>query len=212
MSYTPRVAAVAGSLRAEITTRVAVEHALAAAAAAGAEVDLIDLREHDLPLYDADDRDAGDTPELRRRVREADAVILGSPIYHGTIASPLKTLLDYCGFDEFEDTLVGIVVTAGGRFPTPAILHLRTAARWVRAWVHPTHVGVPDASDAIEGEEVVDESVADRLETLGEEMVDYAAIGRLPELTERVLADTTGEGESEGEDGSEGEVRAVCDD
>jgi NAD(P)H-dependent FMN reductase len=211
MSYTPRVAAVAGSLRAESTTRVAVEHALAAAAVAGAEVDLIDLREHDLPLYDADDRDAGDTPELRR-VREADAVILGSPIYHGTIASPLKTLLDYSGVDEFEDTLAGIVVTAGGRFPTPAILHLRTAARWVRAWVHPTHVGIPDASEAVADGRVVDESVADRLETLGEELVDYAAVGRLPELTERVLADTTGEGESEGEDGSEGEVRAVCDD
>ena len=105
-------------------------------------------------------------------------------VHHGTIASPLKTALDYCGFDEFEDSLVGIVVTAGSRFPTSAILHLRTTARWVRAWVHPTHVGIPRAGDVIEDGEVVDPDYADRLETLGEEMTRYAAIGRLPDLVD----------------------------
>jgi len=184
MSYTPDVVAVCGSLSDESTTRAATVHALAAAEAEGARTGLIDLREYDLPMYGSAGRDAGDAPELRERIRAADAVILGSPIYHGTIASPLKTALDYCGFDEFEDTLVGIVVTAGGRFPTPAILHLRTAVRWVRGWVHPTHVGIPDASDAIEDGEVVDEDYADRLETLGAEMTRYAGIGRLPELLE----------------------------
>jgi len=189
MTYRPRVVAVSGSLRDESTTRTALRHALAAAAAEGARTDLLDLREYDLPAYVPADRDAGDAPELRREIREADAVILGSPIYHGTVASPLKTALDYCGFDEFEDTLVGIVVTAGGRFPTPAVLHLRTIARWLRAWAHPTHVGIPDAGEVIEGDEVVDEDYADRLETLGVEMVRYGAIGRLPDLLGRVEAD-----------------------
>ncbi len=201
MTDGPRVAAVVGSLRAKSTTRVAVERALAAAAVAGVDTDLLDLRELELPLYDADDHSAGDAPELRRRLRAADAVILGSPIYHGTIASPLKTALDYCGFDEFEDTLAGIVVTAGGRFPTPAILHLRTAVRWVQGWVHPTHVGIPDASDAIQDGAVVDDGVADRLETLGEAMVDYAAIGRLPDLA------AAAESDDEVEDGT----GVVCD-
>jgi NAD(P)H-dependent FMN reductase len=186
MKYDPRVVAISGSLRDGSTTRTALYHALAAAAAEGARTDMLDLREYHLPAYDPAARDAGDAPEVRREIREADAVILGSPIYHGTVASPLKTALDYCGFDEFEDTLIGIVVTAGGRFPTPAILHLRTVARWLRAWVHPTHVGIPDASEVIEGGEVVDEDYADRLETLGVEMVRYGATGRLPELLEAV--------------------------
>ncbi len=202
MNEPPTVAAVVGSLRTRSTTRVAVERALAAAEVAGAHPELLDLREYDLPLYDADDRDAGDAPELRRRVREADAVILGSPIYHGTIASPLKTALDYCGFDEFEDTLAGIVVTAGGQFPTPAVLHLRTAVRWVRGWVLPTHVGIPDASDAIQNGAVVDENIANRLETLGEEMVAYAAVGQLPELVEAVDDGTTD---------TETDAEVVCD-
>jgi NAD(P)H-dependent FMN reductase len=182
MPYRLRVVAVPGSLRDDSTTRTALRRALAAAAAEGADTDLLDLREYDLPSYVPADRDAGDAPELRREIRRADAVVLGSPIYHGTVASPLKTALDYCGFDEFEDTLVGIVVTAGGRFPTPAILHLRTIARWLRAWTHPTHVGIPDASSVVEDDEIVDEDYADRLETLGAEMARYGAIGRLPEL------------------------------
>ncbi|MFB6296838.1 MAG: NADPH-dependent FMN reductase [Halobacteriales archaeon] len=182
MDGPPRVVGICGSHREESTSRTALLHALAAAEAEGAETDLLDLRSFDLPPYGGADRDAGDGPEIRRRVREADAVVLATPIYHGSVASPLKTALDYCGFDEFEDTLVGIVVTAGGRFPVPAILHLRTIARWVRAWVLPTHVGIPNASDAIEGGEVVDPDYADRLETLGVEIARYAYVGRLPEL------------------------------
>jgi NAD(P)H-dependent FMN reductase len=192
MSDAPTVVAVCGSLREDSTTRAALRHALAAAAAEGAETDLLDLRDYDVPLYGADE--TGDVDELTRRVRRADAVLLGSPIYHGTIASPLKAALDHCGFDEFEDTLVGVVVTAGGRFPTSAVLHLRTTARWLRAWVHPTHVGIPDAGDVVQGGEVVDEDYADRLETLGAEVTRYAAIGRLPEL----VAAASGEEEAVG--------------
>ena len=184
MSHEPHVAAISGSHRAESTTRAAVVHALAAADAAGATTDMLDCRDLDLPTYGGADRDAGDAPEVRRRIRAADAVILGTPIYHGSVASPLKAALDYCGFDEFEDTLVGIVVTAGGGFPTPAVLHLRTIARWVDAWVHPNHVAIPDAADVVDGEDVVDEEYADRLEELGVDMVRFGAIGRLPELLE----------------------------
>ncbi len=184
MEFTPHVVAISGSHRKQSTTRAAVVHALAAAEATGATTELLDLREFTLPPYGGADRDAGDAPEIRQRVRKADAVILGTPIYHGSVASPLKAALDYCGFDEFEDTLVGIVVTAGGSFPGPAILHLCTIARWVNAWVHPSHVGIPNASAVVDGDDIVDPDYADRLEDFGVEMATYAAIGRLPELLE----------------------------
>ena len=47
----------------------------------GVRTELLDLRAYDLPMYGSDGKDAGDAPELRERIREADAVILGSPIY-----------------------------------------------------------------------------------------------------------------------------------
>lgn len=171
---TPRIVAICGSLRDESTTRVALAHTLAAAADAGAETELLDLREFDLPLYDGDDSDAGDAVELRERVRAADGIVLGTPIYHGTIASGLKTALDYCGFDEFEDKPVGVLAVAGGRFPTPALLHLRTVCCWLRAHPLPHQVGIPNVSDVVENGEITDEKTVERAETLGENVTEFA--------------------------------------
>jgi NAD(P)H-dependent FMN reductase len=66
-------------------------------AAAGADTEHLDLREYELPVYDADDGDAGDAVQFRTNVREADGVVLGTPVYHGTYTSALKAALDYCG-------------------------------------------------------------------------------------------------------------------
>ena len=66
------VTAVVGSLRAESYTRQSCRRALSAAESyEGVETDLLDLRELDLPVFDADDRAAGDAADLRERVRAA---------------------------------------------------------------------------------------------------------------------------------------------
>jgi len=106
---TAHVVAVTGSLREESATRVATRCALDGARALGATTDLVDLRTLDVPLFDADDEAAGDAPLLRERVGAADAVVLGTPVYHGSYSSVLKTALDYCGFDEFENVTVGLL-------------------------------------------------------------------------------------------------------
>ncbi len=56
----PRVVAICGSLRDESHTRKGLQHALDTAGATGGETELLDLREWDLPVYDADASDAGD--------------------------------------------------------------------------------------------------------------------------------------------------------
>ena len=94
----PHVVGIAGSLRDGSYTRVGVERALEAAAETGATTELLDLREYDLPVFDADARAAGDAPELTRRIREADAILLGTPVYHGSYSAPLKNALDYCRY------------------------------------------------------------------------------------------------------------------
>jgi len=178
MTDAPRVVGICGSLRSASTTRVALGHTLAAAEAAGAVAELLDLRAYELPLYDADEKDAGEVPELRRRVREADGIVLATPIYHGSVSSVLKTALDYCGFEEFEDKPVGLLVVAGGRFPTPATLHMQTICAWVRAHPLPYQVSIPSVSGKIEDGELVDEGYRDRCETLGTELVRYTRLFR----------------------------------
>ena len=173
-----RVAGICGSLREESYTRLALARALEEAALAGADTDLIDLRTLELPLYDSDvDRaDAGDADELARRVRAADAILLGSPMYHGSYSSPLKTALDYCGFDEFEDKTVGLLAVAGGSFPVTTLDHLRAVCRSLNAWVLPHQAAVVRSHAAFEDGEFVDSAVEDRVATLGRRVVQYARI------------------------------------
>lgn len=175
------VVALCGSQRDGSHTRHALEQVLAAAEERGATTDLVDVTALDLPVFDPDRTDAGDAPGLRQRVQAADAVVLGSPMYHGSYASPLKTALDYCGFDEFEETTVGLLVVSGGGFPTPALEHLRSVARALDAWVLPHQVAIPNAHRAFEDGQLTDDGLAERVETLGAELVDYAGVGSYPE-------------------------------
>jgi NAD(P)H-dependent FMN reductase len=188
----PTVAAIPGSLREHSYTRIAARHALAAAAERGADTRMLDLREFDLPVYDADDGEAGDAQEFTRLVREADSVVLASPMYHGSYSSALKNALDYCGFDEFENKTVGLLGVAGGSFPITTLEHLRSVCRALDAWVLPHQAAVPRVSSQIEDGEFRDEDIAERVAVLGERAVEYADISPEPpcfESGENVGAD-----------------------
>jgi len=169
----PLVVAIAGSQREDSVTRQALERTLESARERGARTELLDLREYELPMLDPDAEPPADARRVTDRVEAADAVVLGTPMYHGSYSSPLKTALDYCGFDEFEDTTVGLVSVAGGRFPTRPLDHLRAVGRALNAWVLPHQVAVPDTHSI--GEAFPD-TIDDRLDELGEQVVAYATI------------------------------------
>lgn len=172
----PTVVAVCGSLREASRTRVALETALDAATDHGGTPELLDLRSFDLPMYDPDIDDQGDGPRLRQRVRDADAIVLGTPMYHGSYSNVVKNAMDYCGFDEFEEKTVGLLAVSGGAFPVTALEHLRSVCRALDAWVLPYQAAIPNASDNVTEDAIVDEDLADRVRTLGERTVEYASI------------------------------------
>lgn len=184
MTRTTHVVAIPGSLREASKTRTCVQVAQDAAEQAGASTDLLDLRELSLPLFDADHPDAGDAPELRRRIRQADVAILGTPVYHHSYSSPTKTVLDYCGFEEFEDTLVGVLAVSGGGVggsATEALSHLRGSVLGLRAWLYPRQVVVPNASANVLGGEITDPDLADRVAEFGANLVQAAGADDSPD-------------------------------
>ena len=191
-STTPHVIALCGSLRKESRTRIALCEVLAAARTAGATTELVDLRAFELLSLYADcsdassaDRDGTNADVLRETIANADAVVLGTPNYHGSYSGALKDALDHCGRDEFAGTTVGLLETAGGEFPGSALAHLRTVSRTLRAWTLPTEVAIPNAHEAVSEEGIDDEDVAARARRLGRELVDYADVSSGPETSDR---------------------------
>ncbi|WP_232685992.1 NADPH-dependent FMN reductase [Halobacterium zhouii] len=171
-----KVVGICGSLRDASVSRIALRRALDEAESRGATTDLLDLRELDLPIFDPDSDDPPDAVDLQTRVQKADTVVLATPMYHGSYASPLKTALDYCGFDEFEGKTVGLLAVSGGSFPITALDHLRAVMRALDAWVLPYQAAIPNASSHVSNGEITDEKLEDRVATLGERVVQYANI------------------------------------
>lgn len=170
------VVGVPGSLRAESRTRTAVETALVGAERSGASVELIDLREYDLPMVNPDVDEQGDAEALREAIGAADAVVLGTPMYHGSCSGVLKNALDHCGFDELEGTTIGLLAVAGGAFPITALDHLRSICRAFNAWVLPYQAAVPRSRSSIVDGEFADDDLRERVVTLGERAVAYGSI------------------------------------
>ena len=182
-----RIVAVCGSRRDGSTTKVALEHALDAAAETGCAVDLLDLGAVNLPLYHPDRDEQGESADLKRRVRDADGLILGSPVYHGSYSSTLKNFHDYCSWDEYEDTVVGLLATAGGGSYGSTLDHMRITVRGVHGFVVPHQVGIRHASDVISNGEVGDVAIRDRLETLGRSVAE--GVERFADRREPAAAD-----------------------
>jgi len=170
------VVALSGSLREGSYTRLVTTRALDGVRAAGGTGELLDLREYNLPPLNVDRDEQGDSQQLVDRVEAADAIILGSPMYHGSYSGVLKNALDYCGFDEFEGKTVGLLAVAGGSFPITTLEHLRSVCRALNSWVLPHQAAIPNANSAFENGEFVDAGTEKRVDTLGRRVVEYADI------------------------------------
>ena len=180
-----KVVGIGGTLREGSASLGALKRALAAAGEAGAETELLDLRELDLPMFEPDLRleEYGIGAEhLVGELREADAVLVSTAAYHGTLAGVTKNALDYAQFlsggdrPYFDGKVVGLISTAGGEQAaanaTGAMVHVVHALRGV---VAPLMVSIPKAwQHTDEAGDVTDEAYARRLDSLGELVVDLA--------------------------------------
>jgi len=143
----PFVVAVVGSERTGSSTEIALNSVGEGVREGGGKFELLRLGEYNLPPLNVEENTPDDAKRIRDIIGSADGLILGTPVYHGSYSSSLKCAIDYCSFDEFENTTVGLVAVAGGSFPTPALTHMRIICRSLNAWVLPKQLAVPDAKD-----------------------------------------------------------------
>jgi len=177
---TIQVAGICGSLRTGSYTRRALECALLGAAEAGAETHLIDLSDYQL-VFRASKDDTGypeDVFRLRREVKEATGLILGTPEYHGSFSGVLKNALDLMGFDEFEGKMIGLVGVSGGRMGAfDAMNSLRNIGRALHAWVIPEQASVPEAWKIFTDDgKIADPQLEERLKEVGRQVARFARL------------------------------------
>jgi FMN reductase len=176
-----RVVGLGGSLREESTSRTALQVALEGAAASGAGVELLWVRDLDLPLYTAEHAPPPDAHRLAETVYNADALIWSSPTYHGSVSGSLKNALDWLILLAENDPPylsnkpVGLVTTAGGVQGLQAVNTMDFIARALRGWSVPLVLPVAQSWQSFDPDgHLKDEAIAAQLRRLGAEVVRAA--------------------------------------
>ena len=139
-----KIVGLGGSLGRVSRSRTALRHALEGAAAAGADIELLDLRELDLPMYNPDLADPTEAAEhLLESSYSADGMIWSSPLYQGTISGAFKNALDWLHLigdrdpPYLHDKVIGLLSAAGGAHGLQAINTMEFSVRALRGWAVP---------------------------------------------------------------------------
>ena len=149
------ILAVVGSLNRTSATRAVIKLVAEQLHAAGARVDVLDLTEEPLPLFNPDDSHAREEfPDLKARVERADVYLLGTPDYHGSMSSTLKNFLDHF-WREFAGKLFASIVASHDKGLTVTD-QIRTVARQCYAWAMPYAVAFAEKADFQDGKVVSD--------------------------------------------------------
>ena len=180
-----KVVGIGGTLRENSTSLGALRRSLAAAEEAGAEVELLDLKELRLPMYEPGktlDEYGESVRRLIEATREADALLVSTAAYHGTLAGVTKNALDFVQFLSNEEPAyldgkaVGLISTAGGeQAAANANAAMVNVVHSLRGIVAPLMVGVTKAwQHTDDGGDITDDNYGRRLDSLGELVVDLA--------------------------------------
>jgi FAD reductase [NAD(P)H] len=137
------------------------------------ETELLDLKQYDLQFCDGRDPASytGDTKKMIDLVSEADLLVIGTPVFQGSITGTLKNLFDLLPVDVLRNKPVGLVAT-GGTYQHYLVIEtqLRPILGYFRAYVAPGYVYVQNESFN-EKNEIADEDVQRRIENLTKEMI-----------------------------------------
>jgi FMN reductase len=176
-----KIVALGGSLAQQSTSLAAVRIALEGASEVGAHTELYDIRHLDLPMYSPNTPDVPDAARgLCESVYACDGMLWSSPLYHGTISGSFKNALDWLQLigdrqpAYLTDKVIGLISTAGGTQGLQAVNTMEFVVRALRGWAVPLVIPIPQAWRAFQQGQVLDESLAAQLRTLGAEVARAA--------------------------------------
>jgi FMN reductase len=115
-----------------------------------------------------------DTAATVRLVMDADAVVIASPVYRGSITGALKNLLDQIPIDALMGKPVGIVAMGASTHHYLGVdWHLRDILAWFGAFVAPASVYLSSA-DFVDGK--ISDSALAELQSLADAVIKMTAV------------------------------------
>lgn len=137
-----------------------------------AEVTLIDLADYNVQFSDGRNylEYAGDTGFVTKTIMEADAIIIGTPIFQASIPATLKNIFDLLPVNAFRDKVVSMLVTAGSsKHYLVTEQQLKPILSYMKAQIVQTYVFIEEKD--FHRKEIINDDVIFRINRLVEDTV-----------------------------------------
>ena len=173
-----KVLGVSSSMRKSSFGTRALKIVLEASQKYDANPRLLELRKMKLPHFNPDSLVQSDMilKKVTDDVNWADAFILVSSDYHGSISGSMKNFLDYY-WEEFAGKTFGYICTSHEKGLT-VMDQMRTAVRQCYGWSLPYGISVNGEEDFNDMGEMVNKLLAKRLKMLARDLVVYGKLIR----------------------------------
>lgn len=136
------------------------------------ETELIDLADYKMDFSDGRNYldYEGDTGYVTKTLMEADAIIIGTPIFQASIPAALKNIFDLLPVNAFRDKVVSMLVTAGSaKHYMVADTQLKPILAYMKAQMVQTFVFIQE--EDFYQKEIINHDVLMRIDRLAEDTV-----------------------------------------
>jgi NAD(P)H-dependent FMN reductase len=186
MTRTIKILGIGSSLRDGSSSTAVLKVALDLVKKHGGEARLLDLKQTRLPLYDPNENQPGlELQKVEEDVKWANAFILATPDYHGSMSGTMKNFLDYF-WSEFAGKTFGYICASHEKGLT-VMDQMRTAVRQCYGWSLPYGISVNGEDDLADGK-IMKPRLRSRLEMLTRDLVVYGNL-----IRQQFVTDLTGD-------------------
>lgn len=172
----------AGALRADSCNKKFVHEALSLAKEAGVDGEFIDLKDYPMPVYDGDIETASGIPDttkqLGKKIAAADALIISTPEYNGSIPGILKNTVDWLSRDKPMPLggkhLLLLAASPGKMGGIRSLWHSRQPFEVLGVHVFPGMMGLSDAYNAFDDQgKLKDEKIVQQLKKTLDQFIKH---------------------------------------
>ena len=169
-----KILGVASSMRVSSYSTHVLKLILEKAEKRGAEIKLLNLRELQLPMYHPEQNGSPELDKITEYVKWADAFVLASPDYHGSMSGVMKNFLDFF-WSDFAGKTFGYICASHEKGLT-VMDQMRTAVRQCYGWSMPYGISVNSDQDFDKQGNIINKNILSRIETVARDLVVYGSL------------------------------------